>query len=129
MSCDRSSKMLVESCHWDGYISSPSLLGDPSGFLSIQDVTPYQHVHLQVAAATLDRPSLHPALQHALPPMPSEHSLKQIFQVNVDSSLGTGVKKIYLFQSSHNQHGLLCFREPIHSCLIRNHVNTEASGQ
>lgn len=99
-------KLLVESYCWDGHVACPSLLGDPSGFLSIQDVT-------IVSACAPPGGGRNPVTARFIRhfsmfslPMPSEHSLKQIFQVRLDSNLGKRGKITYLFQDSH---GTVCF--------------------
>lgn len=81
----RSSKIVrSESCRWEGQTSSFPLLGDPSGFLPGQDVTIASACAPPGGGRNPVTPRFIRHFSMLCLPMPSEHSLKQIFQVSVD---------------------------------------------
>lgn len=85
----RSSKIVrSESCRWEGQTSSFPLLGDPSGFLPGQDVTIASACAPPGGGRNPVTPRFIRHFSMLCLPMPSEHSLKQIFQVSVDLNVG-----------------------------------------
>lgn len=82
-----------EASHRDGQISSLSLLRDPHGFLPTQDVTIASACAPPGGGRNPVTPRFIRHFSMLCLPMPSEHSLKQIFQVSMNLTLGKREKE------------------------------------
>lgn len=83
-----------ESRHRYGQLSFPAWLGDSGGFLlPAQDVTIVSACAPPGGGRNPVTPRFIRHFSMLCLPMPSEHSLKQIFQVSVNLNLGKGPKE------------------------------------
>lgn len=85
-----------KSYHWDRQVSFRSLMSDPSGFLCTQDVTIVSACAPPGGGRNPVTPRFIRHFSMLCLPMPSEHSLKQIFQVSVDFNLGKRGKRKHM---------------------------------